>query len=132
MKTSELLKLLAQRNANGYKIRDLKLEVKNIRQLFDQRNRKNSLEISAILIFMHAFEARKVAQANEDSEINNIHAFIKREAESGHFSGIWLTELRAENIRWLKENGYEIGRHEGNGSYIIKWDNFFRRNADYL
>jgi len=81
---------------------------------------------------MHAFEARKVAQANEDSEINNIHAFIKREAEAGHFSGIWLTELRAENIRWLKENGYEIGRHEGNGSYIIKWDNFFRRNADYL
>jgi len=132
VKTSELLKLLAQRNANGYKIRDLKLEVKNIRQLFDQRNRKNSLEISAILIFMHAFEARKVAQANEDSEINNITAFIKREAEAGHFSGIWLTELRAENIRWLKENGYEIGRHEGNGSYIIKWDNFFRRNADYL
>jgi len=132
VKTSELLKLLAQRNANGYKIRDLKLEVKNIRQLFDQRNRKNSLEISAILIFMHAFEARKVAQANEDSEINNITAFIKREAESGHFSGIWPTELRAENIRWLKENGYEIGRHEGNGSYIIKWDNFFRRNADYL
>jgi hypothetical protein len=30
VKTNELLKLLPQRNADGYKIRDLKFEVENI------------------------------------------------------------------------------------------------------
>ena len=30
VKTNELLKLLPQRNVDGYKIRDLKLEVENI------------------------------------------------------------------------------------------------------
>jgi hypothetical protein len=40
VKTSELLKLRAQRNANGYKIRDLKLEVENIQAVIRSKKSK--------------------------------------------------------------------------------------------